>query len=44
MEVLRAKQNESDLTVATRELSELLSPQTSTLAHSPAITKPRAKT
>lgn len=41
---LLARQNESELTVATRELSELLSPQTSILAHSPAITKPRVKT
>lgn len=41
---LPAKQNESELTVATRELSELLSSQTSILAHSPTITKARVKT
>lgn len=41
---LLAKQNESELTVATRELSEVLGSQTFILASSPTITKARVKT
>lgn len=41
---LLAKQNEIGLTVATRDLTEPLSPpETFVLAYSPAITKPRVK-
>lgn len=41
---LLAEQNESELTVDTRKLSELLSSQASILAHSPTTTKDAVKT